>query len=1193
MPKPKWNDEQLAAIGHRGSHLLVAAGAGSGKTAVLVERLLRLLLDPTEPMDLDRFLIVTFTRAAASEMRAKIAKALTEQAAANPRDRRLRRQLSLLPRAQITTVDSFCVALIREHFQNCGISPDFRVADEAECAVLRRQALVPLVEDAYASGDPGFLLLADTVSQGRSDDKLLDVIDTAHQQMSAHPDPAEWAAEMSGEDTGVGPYAERVIFDAALAMDSLIRRYEGLIPLLRGISGNEPMAETLEIDEEACRAICAVLHSGDWDRICEAFSGFRAVRAKSVAAAAKGAAFEAAAKLRKDAKTKIGKYAERYFAVSLDEARAAEETTLPVRRALMHIVTEFDAAYSALKTRRNVIDFSDAEHLALRLLAQKTADGYVPTAVAEGMRFAEIMVDEYQDTNGVQDAIFGALAGSSGRLFMVGDMKQSIYRFRMADPSIFLRKYLAYADEPGEGQPRRIILSRNYRSRSEILDGVNAVFSRIMTQSLGEMDYTEREYLRPGASYPALPEPVLPELAVIGKTDELPDCAANEAEYVARELRRMMDSGCPVTENGVLRPMRWSDAAILMRSTASGAARFRRALERYGIPVAYGVADSLYDSTEVRSVCDLLSCIDNPRQDVALAAVMRMPFLPFTADEMTVIRLRQKKCPFWQAVFTAAEQAGTPSGDALYDSAAQKCAGLLDILSHLREDAIDQPLDRFFRTMMDRLGLLGLYGAMSNGEQRQQNLLALFGQAASFEQSGYRGLYRFVTFLRRQAASGKESHAPMAETSADAVHLMSIHRSKGLEFPIVFLSCCGKKFNMTDLRQAVLLHKDLGAGLYCRDRKRNLEYPTISRSAIEITVRRELLSEEMRVLYVGMTRAKERLVLTAGNDLAAGKLYTDDDLGSLSDRISYLEWMLPALGDSHPEWAFSVRAPEEPAETGPDSRSCADEAPDPALADSLRKAIFFEYPFKESTVRPSKLTATAFRREAADARRETAEEAASIPAATPSGIALPDARAVPATRPAFIVNRDLTALTPAQKGTALHLAMQYIDYRAASVPDGAAAEIARLQNEQYLTPPQAAAVDPRHITRFFRSPLGTEILSSPLVRREFKFSLLADASLPEHPDRMPDETGPGTEQLLLQGVIDCFFLTQTPDGPAWTIVDYKTDRIPEGGEQEAAERYAPQLRIYAYALRRITGLPVARCLLYLFSTGNTVSVPVI
>ena len=782
------------------------------------------------------------------------------------------------------------------------------------------------------------------------------------------------------------------------------------------------------------------------------------------------------------------------------------------------------------------------------------------------------MVDEYQDVSEVQDLIFRAVSREGSNLFFVGDVKQSIYRFRLADPTIFLEKYARFADfrAAAPGAPRRILLRENFRSRRAVLEGANHVFSNIMSRALGELDYDDAARLRAGASYPDDGEK--PELAVLELPDAdddapTPEKAALEADYVARRIRALIDGGTPVWENGAKRPAHYGDAVILLRNANSIGPVYRAALEAHGIPVSAETSGGFYTSEEVSVLRSLLAVVDNPHQDVPLIAALRSPLFGLTADDLAAVRTCDREHDFYTAVTLAAETRAD-------------CRDFLDVLARYRALSIELPLSEFLWHIVDDRAVMALTSAMPDGELRRRNVLLLLDLAQQFEQTGARGLHRFLLWMQRQETEGVEPAAPGGESRS--VRILSIHKSKGLEFPFVFLCDTARLFNKSDTRASVLVHPALGLGPKCTDLEHGVEYPTIARQAIAAQLLTEMLSEEMRLLYVAMTRAKERLVIT-GTVRDIGKTVSTltatatvplapEVLRSLGSPFLWL--LQSALLDRDERYlrqnyvylttdtaAGSAEAEAEP--TLPE--------PDPALLAQLERTLTFRYAHAQAIDLPSKVTATELKR----LEPETAP---------PEDAGAPLLRDAPRTqvfrRPDFSVRER--KLTAAERGTATHRTLQYLHFADAQTPEGIAAQVQALAARGQLTAREAQAVNTASLLQLMRTPLGAALAAAEAagtLRREFRFSLLC-----------PAETffpGAGEEQVLLQGVVDAWF--ETPDG--LVIVDYKTDRIRPDAVPERAAYYAAQLRAYAGAMARITGRPVCRRTLYFLHCGCSADVP--
>lgn len=1179
---------QQAVVEDRGGRVLVSAAAGSGKTRVLVERLFRRVLGE-EQADLDDFLIITYTRAAAAELRERIAQELGRRMAEDPGDRHLQRQLLLVYQTDIKTIDSFCTALLRENVhlldlgEQGGLTADFRVLDEGEAELLRQRVLPRVLESFYTGMTPGQTQLADCFGFGRDDRGLEELVLELHSKVQSHAYPHRWLEEQRQswaslpEDGGETEFGRALLVRLARKArhwaDLLTRAGEELRSdgALEKAYGPAFASGTAQLE-----ALAEAAETG-WDAAAGRLPDFpRLSPARKCE--------DPALKEKMQTLWNRCKKESAAFCAILETTGAETGEDLrrsaPAMEALLALCVDFSAAYQQEKLRRNVTDFSDQEHYAVRLLLGE--DGRpTPLAAVMSERYLEVMVDEYQDTNQVQNCIFDALARGGRSLFTVGDVKQSIYRFRLADPTIFLEQYRRYPDaaEAEEGEPRRILLSQNFRSRKEVLDAANFVFSAIMSREMGEVEYGEAERLYFGAAYLPPREDCLTEFHLLlppqddGEAEKVP-AALLEAQMAADRIAALLSEGFPVTDedSGELRPCRAEDIVILMRSPGPRLRHYARALTERGIPCATQENEDFFSSMEVAVMCSLLEILDNPRQDVPLIAVLRSPLAGFSPDRLALIRGRHPEGDFYEALAAFGEE---------------DCEEFLTRLADLRSLARDMSVHRLIWRIYNQWNVLGVFGAMSGGGRRRENLVALYEHAKSFESAGYKGLFAFVTHLRRLLESG-EQPVTASGASSGGVQIMSIHKSKGLEFPIVLLTDLGKRFNRADLQTPVLVHPRLGLGPLYIDLDRRIRYPTIAREAVSGLVSRESRSEEMRVLYVGMTRAKEKLILTASMPAAGRRM---KELGALSalpvpaetvdGGRSMAEWiLLPLLrrweaaplrdlaGQEAEDFSLTEDALWQvflhkdtpgiclPAGTEAGGNSAADA---PALPVN-REALDFVYPYAAACTAPTKITATQLKGREKD--REIVQETIQ-----------------PYVRRDFSAPRFLSGrrpLTGAERGTATHLVMQHLPLKE-DTDVGAVVE--DLAARRFLTREQAEAVDQAAVRRFLASPLASELQKADRVEREFRFSLL-----------MPGEKYfpelDGGEEVLLQGVVDLFAVR---DGGV-TVVDFKTDYVTEDTLPEKIAHYRPQLEAYSAALERILELPVKHRILYFFCAGQAVEV---
>ena len=1183
----KLTNEQQSAVDSRERSLLVSAAAGSGKTKVLVERLFSYV--EREGANLDDFLIITYTRAAASELRGKIAKALNERMERDPGNYHLRQQMLRVYRADIKTVDAFCTSLLRENCHLLGedarghaLRPDFRVLDENEAEVLRGRMLARTLEDFYDHLTSGGTLLADTLGAGRDDSALEQLVLELHAKLQAQPYEDKWldaqrafwrAVPEKIEDTPYGKILLNEVGRKARHCKSLLQR--AAQEMCANDALNQKYAPAFLDASYQLEALEGKIAQG-WDAargVTIAFPRLAAVKDSD------GGEMKARMKgLWDNCKETVKGFAE-LFAASSDEAVEDLRTMAPAMLALIDLTADFSRRYNEEKRRRNAADFSDQEHEAIRLLVAENGE---PTELAAlvSTRYREIMVDEYQDTNEVQNRIFDAISCKGENLFTVGDVKQSIYRFRLADPRIFLQHYntwppLAAADEH---ESAKLLLSRNFRSRREVLEATNFVFRNVLSREMGELDYGENEMLRPGASYA--------ESTVCGAEFHLLDLPtqtgehrvrASEAEaaFVADYIRNMLSSKFPVQDDKTreLRPVREEDIVILMRSPSTRLLDYRRALESRGIRCAADAGEDFFASMEIAVLFSFLQVIDNPRQDVPLIAVLRSPLFGFVPDELAALRSQQRTGDFY---------------DALLLSEDGHSKAFLAVLRSLRDSAAHLSVRELLSEIYRKCNVLGVFGAMHRGAERKENLLAFLELSEDFARTGRQGLFDFVRTLREQLASG-EAAAMQTTHASSGVRIMSIHKSKGLEFPVVILSDLARRFSNMDFQSSVLVHPQLGLGPVCVDARRHIQYPTIARQALERTLRREAKAEELRVLYVAMTRAKEKLVMVHTQANAGGRVA---DLMALSDCPVLPEavdsgkcmgdWiMLPLLQRSEAgalrafagqnsegrffteetPWTVCVHDGLQFAAPAQQSDAAAEErAPQREELPADFAALSYRYPYAEQTAFPAKLTATQLKGRAID---EEISENTTLP---------PRLRNL--CKPKFLAGK--TALTGAERGTALHLVMQDLDFFCEPDEQSVRAQIEAMRAQRKLTEEQAKAADVHAIVRFLRSDLAARIRKSEQVEREYRFSLLRPVRDFSSLD--------ADDSVLLQGVVDCFF---EEDGEL-VVVDFKTDHVSCAQLDERAEYYRPQLEAYSMALTRVMGKKVKEKVLYFFSAGEEV-----
>lgn len=1175
-----WTESQKNAIYARGGTLLVSAAAGSGKTAVLVQRVIERITDPADPIDADRFLVVTFTKAAAAEMSGRISAEIAAMLERDPGNIRLQRQQILLSRAKIGTIDSFCNDLVKENFFKLGIAPDFRILDDGEMAVLRSQIIADTMDEFYAKAEPAFFDFIEEFSSGRDDSRIADTVNRLYDFIRSHPFPERWLQEKEALYDGSIPAGESVWGKSVFSHAREAVNYSIALTetSLARMSSDEELfsayADACRSDLAGLNALREAIAANDWNQCAVRCDAFAFQKFRPVKGRAEDPLKLSVTNARKEIKAAVGKLASLFCGTEEDWIHEVSRLA-PSIQMLFRVTRRFGDLLAQSKAERHAADFGDLEHWALKLLVRGTSDGFERTADAVELsrQYEEIMVDEYQDTNEAQDMIFRAISRGESNLFLVGDVKQSIYRFRQAMPQLFLKRRAEWPNyDPGEKVfPSCVVLDRNFRSRSGVTGAVNFVFRQLMSKEAGELDYTKSEELVPGADYPPQTEPAAQlELIDLSQSDlkKESDMIRVECMRIAELVYSLTDGSYTVTDHGKQRPAVYRDFCILLRSANRYAHEYARELSALGIPAWADTAGGFFAASEVQTALSLLRVIDNPMQDIPLLAVMMSPVYSFSPDDISEIRLHTRSGRLYPAVLASANDGN------------EKAANFLNEIRKFRTLSATMPSDRLIRSIYDRTGLTDLVQAMPNGELRLANLRLLLSYAHKYESSGYNGLSGFLRFIERMQKSRADlSAASTISESANVVRIMSVHHSKGLEFPVCILAGCSRGFHRE--RADVLLHPDLGLGIRLIDPETGARCSTMIREAVALEQERDEMSEELRVLYVAMTRAKEKLVLLT--TLAdAGKT-----LGSLASKITGEERIQPyavqgasCLSDwlllcalRHPEatalrrmagvseeiavsdrehWSFRVTSPEagQEAEEAPVEHPSAEV--DSSLLHRLETELAFRYPYKKLDGMCAKVAAS----ELAAGKFSTRYAASS--------------------RPAFF---SKTGLTPAERGTALHAYLQFADYQKAA--EDPKQELNSLVERGFLTEWQAQAVDLNAVLVFFKSSIAKRMLHASWMKREYRFSVEIPAG-----EIRPELTGELSEQpVILQGAADCVF--EEPGG--LVILDYKTDRMKD--PSQLWNRYREQLGWYRRALELCTGKKVADCFLYSFALGIEITGP--
>lgn len=1215
MSSQNWTEAQWQAISERGRHLLVAAGAGAGKTAVLVERIIQRVTDAERPLNIDQLLVVTFTNAAAAEMRERISAAIAAKLAECPDDGHLTRQLALLGRASIATLHSFCLDLLRQHFYRLDLDPAFRIADVTEAELLRTDVLERLFEERYQAGDELFTELVDAYGGTHDDSHLQEIMLQLDSFASSHPDPVAWLtllpellSDAAARETWLTELAAVVQGRLAQARASLQRA------LAISAQPDGPAQYLDHLTSELQQVEGAMDGAGeDWDELRRLTQLIDFLRLPSKRGGDPDLREQAKA-ARETAKEIIAKLSERLLAQTKAELVAGLDAVQPGMHLLCQLTLEFRKRYGQAKQSRAIVDFNDLEHMALAVL--KEGDQPSPIALDLRQHFVEILVDEYQDINGVQEAILQALVDPSGQnnqLFMVGDVKQSIYRFRLADPTLFLKKYHDYGAHPEHGV--RIDLAHNFRSRPSVLHAVNYLFRQLMTERVGELVYDQAAELKPGAVYPESEHAVTPQVEVMlvernpaggGATAEDEedalaelDSTGREARLIGLEIRRLVEeSGLKVWDRRQqrYRDVAYRDVVILLRATSGRANTFLEQLRQLDVPAYAELGTGYFQTTEIQTMQSLLQVIDNPRQDIPLAAVLRSPLVGLRGSDLVEIRLAAPELSFHEALVATGSQQGT---------LAELVRSFLAGLDRWREQSRRTSLSDLIWQIYRDTGYYALVGAMPGGSERQANLRALHDRARQYEQTSFRGLFRFLRFIERlQAEQGDLGTARALGENEDVVRIMSVHKSKGLEFPVVFVGGLGNKFNLRDLHRDLLIHKQLGLGPLAVDFAQRMRYPTLTRLVIEQQLLLETLSEELRVLYVALTRAREKLYLVGSQrnlPHAMAKWATAADLprgvrdslpeGMLAEGRCFLDWLGPALM-GHPDarawvgetgaeppavlmdagdscWRFRVgddaglENETEQTHLAEELRAVAERRvlPDHGFAEDIAARLGWTYLHTALRGKHVKVSVSELKR-----RYEVVDEEA-------APIERWQRPAVP--RPKFV--QQQAGISSTELGSAVHLLLQHVDLRQPPTMPYLQQLRSTMQQQSLLNGEQAEMIDLELVTSFLQSDLGCRLRQAKHIWRELPFSLRLDASLLYGPEC-------AGEHVFVQGIVDCVW----QEGTGAVLIDFKSDHVTQEDYRLASERYRVQLDLYTQALQELFQLPVTERYLYFLRIGKAV-----
>lgn len=1211
----KWTEEQKESIFEEGSNLLVAAGAGAGKTAVLVQRIIRKITDEDLDIDIDKLLVVTYTNAAASEMKERIGDELQKNLEEKIESRRLQRQLTLLNQANIMTMHSFCLKVIRDNFHMVDLDPNFRVSDNQENILLKQDAVQELFEEKYDKEDNDFLNLIDSYGD-KNDSTVQNIVLSLYDFVQSIPWPKKWLAGAAesfnlGEDFKfeTSKWAKIIILSIKIEIKALKDNLEKAVGLIYAGSGIEAYKTAFYDD---ISKFDDLLKLDDWNKVRDEILNFKFQKLTSVKNDQCDNNIKSrVTKIRKNVKDSLKSMSEKIFGYTDDVAKSIRDM-YPVMKCLAKIVMDFNERYSSKKRERDIVDFNDIEHLCLDILTASDEHGkIIPSSTALYYRkiFREILIDEYQDINGVQEVIINMISRKyeDSNLFMVGDVKQSIYRFRQAKPELFLEKYKSYSDEKGKSN-RRIKLFKNFRSRFNIIGGVNYLFKQIMSEEIGELNYDENEELESGASYPELTNLQIEknikifndsaiELNLIDKItedeeEENLDNIQVEARLIANKINDLVNPKngntiCIYDKNiNGYRHLMYKDIVILMRATRNAAPDVVEELNNLHIPVFADTSIGYFETTEIKTIMSLLKIIDNPIQDIPLISVLRSPIESFSPEELIDIRLVNKDIPFYEAL----KICSVDSDDHLKN----KVNNFLKRLNNWRHKVSYMSIDEFIWYLYIETGYYGFVGAMSGGTQRQANLRMLFEKAEQYEKSSYKGLFNFINFMNKlKSSSGDMGSAKILGENENVVRIMSIHKSKGLEFPVVILAASGKNFNFMDMNKPILFNEEFGLGPDYVDVKRRIRYPTIIKQIMKNKAKVETLSEEMRILYVAFTRAKEKLIITGMvNDIEKTcKKWCEDALVhdkkipkySIMNAKNYIDWIGEALArhrdgkiirdceneeynsnliNDSSKWSikfwkredfFKTLEKEEKIDVVEEIERKYLNEDKSKYYEEINRRLDWKYKYDEISRIPAKFSVSELKRRF---NLIDMEDSAHF------------IEKVNLKRPNFIKQKK--NFSASEKGTLMHLAMQHIDIKNVESVDSIDEQIKSLVIKEFITEEESMVISPYKILKFFKSSLGKRMEKSRKISREVPFYMKVNSS------DLYKNLSIKDEYILIQGIIDCYF--EEDDG--LVLIDYKTDYVDDIDELE--HKYKIQIYYYSQALERMTGMKVKEKYLYSF-----------
>ena len=1214
----KWTDEQKQAIYEKGNNILVAAAAGSGKTAVLVERIINKIIN--ENVDIDRLLVVTFTNSAASEMRERVLKAIYKKIDENPADERLQRQVTLLNKSSICTIDSFCLDVVRNNFFEIDLSNNFRIADTTEIEILQQDTLEELFEEKYENNDEDFLKLINTYTEYRDDTPLKDLITTIYKYIQSNPYPEKWLHEKIemfnfpediNKDFSKTSWGEILLKQIKDIVDDGVYQLKPEVEKLSQVQELSKSYEFLKGNLQQLELLQSNLES--WDKAYTIYNSIDFGR-WMVDSKIKTEEKINAQKTRSKVIDSLKSVADKVLVMDSQESFKDISHMYKILKKLENIILEFIQKFSKKKKEKNIVDFSDIEHFALKILLDENGK---PTEIAKKYqeKYEEIAIDEYQDSNLVQEYILTSISRGNN-IFMVGDVKQSIYKFRQARPDLFLDKYRRYKlkKQKTKEEDLKIQLFKNFRSRKEVLDFSNFIFSNIMSEELGELNYTEEEYLNLGANYIETGADLKTEIDVIQiepkeeENENIEDLEVEteqeslddedfkeeierkedievEAQFVANKIKQLVENKFQVydTKNKIQRDIKYKDIVILLRSTKTSAPIFEKEIIKLGMPVFSDSSSEYLESLEIQTIMNLLKIIDNPLQEIPLVATMRSIIGGFTDNDLVEIRLCDKYDNFYTTMLKAKLNVN--------NKLRLKIERFLINLEMWRKEQEYFSLAEFIWKIYNDTGYFNYVGLMKNGELRQANLKMLFEIAKQCENISFKGLYNFINYIEKIKTSSKDmDSARVIGENDDVIRIMSIHKSKGLEFPVVILSNTGKQFNLQDLNQKILLHPELGIGVKYIDYDIQIRYDTLSKRAIRSKIKLETLSEEMRVLYVALTRAKEKIIITGFTKkekidkmMENVEKYENLSVMLLQNAKSYLEWLmliynynkekmkeLATINYYKKEDIIKMYEKENEKKQEEDIykniiKKLEEYPKDEKLEKQIKEKLNYIYPYIESTIIPTKTSVTEIKQIKMEGINKQDIKGTIVEYINIEKLnnikdnynkTIENSKTEELPKPKFLQSDGDMNITSAEKGTLIHLCMQKLDVKKQEYNIEEIKELVeKLVVKKIITQQEANVINLNKILQFTKSNIWKEITKSQTVEQEKPFYINIPAK--EIYNKNVEE------KILVQGIIDLYYINQKGE---LILVDFKTDYVPDRQEDILINKYKTQLYLYKKAL---------------------------